>query len=163
MPAPFPIQEVQVGAVAYVHGVMNNGTEITLTGLASFVPIGDEITSTWTEKEKKDASSSTQNIIMTDPKLERTIEVEVTSSTRAAAAASASALLTPPQSSSNYLMGGSVTVANHAVAIFNGAWRIKTGVKISMKQDDELKISIPCEKWVNTSQNSALTGTPISG
>ena len=153
MPAPFPIQETQVGAVAYVHGVMNNGTEITISGLASFVPTGDSITQSWTEKEKMDASGSTQNLILTNAKPERTIDVEVTGATRAAAAANWQF----------FTVGSSITVANHAVTVFNGAWRVKTGTKIDLKQDGEMTMSIPCEKWINTAQNAALTGAAIVG
>lgn len=153
MPAPFPIQEVQVGAVAYVHGVMNDGSEITISGIASFVPISDELTQTWTEKEKMDASGNTQNIIQTNGKIERTIEVEITGATRAAAAANGAF----------QAIGTSVTVAHHGVSAFNGSWRIKPGTRLSLRQDDELKMTIPCEKWINSGQNTALTGAAITG
>jgi hypothetical protein len=153
MPAPFPIQETQVGAIAYVHGIMNNGSIITMTGMASFEQDSDEITQTWNEKEKMDAYGNTQNIIMQNEKLERTIKFSPSGATRAAAATN----------SAFFTRGSSVTIANHQVAIFNGAWRVKSGTRMSMNFDSELTMDLPCEKWVNSGQNTALTGAAISG
>ena len=56
-----------------------------------------------------------------------------------------------------------LVVANYKVAAFNGTWRIKPGTKVNLKMDDNASIDISVEKYLNASQNTALTGAPIVG
>jgi hypothetical protein len=56
-----------------------------------------------------------------------------------------------------------LVVAGYKVTSFNGTYRIKPGVKVNLKMADDASIDISCEKYVNTAQNNALTGTPIVG
>ena len=87
MPGSFsPIQEQQVGAVAYLFGITTNGTPISITGLASFELDSDELTYTWKEKENTDTTGNVQNIIQTNFKYERSIKFAPSGTTRAAAA-----------------------------------------------------------------------------
>lgn len=181
MPGNFdPIPEVQVGAVAYLFGINpTTGQPLSLTflvggigGASAFVnggnaanpgggtPAGanaeldsDDVQFTWTEKENKDTTGNTQNITKTNFKYERTIKLFPSGATRAAAAAGCDAILTTDV----------LTVANYVVPSFNGNWRIRPGTKISLKMDDNAGIDISAEKYLNASQNAALTGPPIAG
>ena len=147
----FPLQETQVGATAYVHGISNDGTPFTLSGYASFVPESDDLTQTWNEKEKMDSTNNVQTIIATNAKYERTLRVSITGATRAAAVAASvfPAVL------------AKITVAHYAVAAYNGDWRLKPGTKMSLKFDDELTMEFPMEKYVDATQNAALVTTIV--
>jgi hypothetical protein len=154
MPGTFsPIQEQQIGAVAYLFGITTNGQPITITGLASFELDSDDLTYTWKEKENMDTTGNAQNITKTNFKYERTIKLNPSGATRAAAAAYAGSVLNCD----------ALAVANYKVPAFNGNWRIKPGFKLSLKMDDNASIDMPCEMYVNSAQNTALTGAPIVG
>ena len=67
MPGTFsPIPEVQLGPVAYLFGINNNGAPISMTGLASFELESEDVSLNWTEKDNKDTTGNTQNITQTD-------------------------------------------------------------------------------------------------
>lgn len=154
MPGAYaPIQETQVGAIAYLWGIMNNGQPISMLGIASFELDSDDLTSTWTEKKKTDTSGYTQNITQYEQLFERDIKFNPSGATRAAAAAVIDATVAL----------ATLTIANHKVAAYNGTWRIKPGTKINLKMADDAAISIPCERYLNANQNAALTGAPIVG
>ena len=158
MPGAFsPIQEQQVGAVAYLFGITTSGTPISITGLASFELDSDDLTYTWKEKENSDTTGNVQNIIQTNYKYERSIKLSPSGSTRASAA------LIADSQGSGVLNLINLVVANYKVTAFNGTWRIRPGTKINLKMDDNASIDISAEKYINTSQNAALTGTPIVG
>jgi hypothetical protein len=149
----FPIQEQQIGAIAYLEGILNDGTAISMTGIANFELDSDDLTLNWNEKENKDTQGNVQNIVQKNFRYERAIKFSPSGSTRAAAAAVVDAVFTLV----------SLTVAHHKVAAFNGAWRVKPGIKASLKMDDNASIDIQAEKYVNAAQNSALNSTPIVG
>jgi hypothetical protein len=151
--ANFPIAEVQIGAVAYLFGIANDGTAISITGIASFETESDDVTSTWTEKENADTKGSVQNITQFNFKYERAIKFKPSGATRAAAHAVADAVVTLQN----------LVVADYKLATFNGTWRIKPGTKINLKMGDDAVIDINAEKYVNANQNTALTGAPIAG
>lgn len=154
MPGAFsPIPEVQIGAIAYLFGITNNGTPISITGIPSFETESDDLTYTWTEKENQDTTGNTQNITQTNFKYERSIKFKPSGATRAAAAAVADTVLTLVV----------LVVANYKVNAFNGTWRIKPGTKVNLKQGDDAAIDISAEKFLNAAQNTALTGVPIAG
>ena len=158
MPGSFsPIPEVQVGAVAYLFGITNNGAAIVITGLASFETESDDLTSTWTEKENKDTTGNVQNITQTNFKYERSLKFNPSGTSRAQAAAIADS------GAGGVLALQNLVVANYKVAAFNGTWRIKPGTKVNLKMDDNASIDISVEKYLNASQNTALTGAPIVG
>jgi hypothetical protein len=151
--APFPIQETQVGAIAYLFGITNSGQEILMIGIASFELDSDDISLTWKEKENTDTTGNVQNIIQTNFKYERSIKFSPSGATRAAAAAVAEGVVTLQN----------LTVANYFVSTFNGTWRIRPGTKINLKMDDDATIDLNCEMYINAQQNAALTGAPIAG
>jgi hypothetical protein len=154
MPGTFaPIQETQIGAVAYLFGITNSGTPIAITGIASFETESDDLTYTWTEKKNTDTTGNTQNITQYEFLYERTIKFKPSGATRAAAADVADKVVT--------LIN--LVVANYKVDVLNGTWRIKPGTKISLKMADDASVDISAEKYVNQSQNAALTGAPITG
>ena len=156
MPGSYdPIPEVQIGAVAYLFGITNGGTPISIQGVASFETESDDLNYTWTEKENPDTTGNVQNITQYNFKYERSIKFKPSGATRAAAAAVADAVL---QITFNVLV-----VAGYKVASFNGTYRIKPGTKVNLKMADDASIDISCEKYVNVSQNAALTGAPIAG
>ena len=158
MPGSFsPIPEVQVGPVAYLFGITNNGTAISITGLASFETESDDLTSTWTEKENKDTTGNVQNITQTNFKYDRSLKFNPSGTSRAQAAAIADS------GAGGVLALQNLVVANYKVAAFNGTWRIKPGTKVNLKMDDNASIDLSVEKYLNASQNTALTGAPIVG
>lgn len=148
-----PISETQIGAVAYLYGITNDGTNIAITGLATFELDSDEISYTWSEKENKDATGNTRNLVQTNFKSDRTITFTPAGADRAAAAAIADAAIALQN----------LVVTHYKVAAFNGTYRIKPGTKVSLKMDDNASITINAEKYANSTQNTNLTGTPISG
>jgi len=148
-----PIAEVQVGAVAYLYGITNSGSNIAITGLATFELDSDDVSFTWSEKENKDATGNVRNLTQTNFKYERNITFTPSGATRAAAAAIADAAVALQN----------LVVTNYKVATFNGTYRIKPGTKINLKMDDNASVSIACEKYSNSTQNTDLTGAPISG
>ena len=152
-PSPLNIVEQQIGAVTYLYGITNNGTPVTIAGLDSFEFDSDELTLSWDEKANKDTTGNIQNFTQTNFRYERSLKIYLSAATRAAAAAVAGEAITL----------FSVVIANYAVAAFNGTWRVKSGVKINLKMDDNASIDFPMERYVNAAQNAALTGAPIVG
>ena len=154
-PSPLNISETQIGAVAYLYGITNSGTTITIAGLDSFEFDSDELTVTWDEKANKDTTGNVQNFTQTNFRYERSLKIFPSGATRAAAATvageAASVTLT------------SVVIANYKVAAFNGTWRVKSGTKINLKMDDNASIDFSMERYVNAAQNAALTGGAITG
>lgn len=148
-----PIAETQIGASALLHGITNSGTAIAITGLATFELDSNDLTATWTEKESMDGTGFTRNITQTNFKYEQSVKFTPSGATRTAAAAIADAVLTLQN----------LVVSNYKVAAFNGTWRIKPGTKISLKIGDTASVDLNVEKYVNSTQNSDLTGTAISG
>jgi len=151
--SPLNIAEQQVGAIAYLYGITNNGTPILITGLDSFEFDSDDLTYQWDEKANKDTTGNTQNYTQTNFRYERSLKINPSGATRAAAVIVAGEALT--------LLN--LVVTNYKVAAFNGAWRIKPGTKINLKIDDNASIDFSAEKFVNAAQNAALTGAPIVG
>jgi hypothetical protein len=147
-----PIAETQIGAVAYLYGITNDGTNIAITGLATFELDSDEISYTWSEKENKDATGNTRNLVQTNFKSDRTITFTPAGADRVAAAAIADAAIALQN----------LVVTHYKVAAFNGTYRIKPGTKISLKMDDNASITINAEKYANSTQNGNLTGAAIS-
>lgn len=152
-PSPLNIVEQQVGAVAYLYGITNSGTTVTIAGLDSFEFDSDELTLTWDEKANKDTTGNVQNLVQTNFRYERALKIFPSGATRAAAATVAGEAITL----------FSVVIANYKVAAFNGTWRVKSGTKINLKIDDNATIDFSMERYVNAGQNAALTGTPITG
>lgn len=154
-PSPLNISETQIGAVAYLYGITNNGTTITIAGLDSFEFDSDELTVTWDEKANKDTTGNVQNFTQTNFRYERSLKIFPSGATRAAAATvageAASVTLT------------SVVIANYKVSAFNGTWRVKSGTKINLKMDDNASIDFSMERYTNAGQNAALTGAAITG
>lgn len=154
MPGAYaPIQETQVGAIAYLWGFLNNGQPIAMVGVVSFELDSDDLTSTWEEKAKADTSGFTQNFTQYNQKYERTVKFNPSGATRAAAANVVDAVLAL----------GNLVVSNYKNNAFNGSWRIKPGTKVSFKMADDATIDIPIEKYINLNQNAALTSPPIVG
>ena len=156
-PSPLNIAETQVGAIAYLFGITNSGTQIAITGLASFEFDSDELTLTWDEKPNKDTTGNTQNFTQTNFRYERSLKICPSGATRAAAAAVADA------GGSGVLNLAVLVVANYKVNAFNGSWRIRPGTKINLKMDDNATIDINSEKYLNSAQNAALTSAAIVG
>lgn len=152
-PSTLNISEAQVGAVAYLYGITNNGTQISITGIASFELDSDDVSLTWEEKRKKDTTGNEQSITSTNYKYDRALKIWPSGATRAQAASVADGMFT--------LLN--LVVANYKVNTFNGAWRLKPGIKVNLKMDDDASIDITAERWQNVAQNAALTSAPIVG
>ena len=152
-PSTLNITETQVGAVAYLYGITNSGTQVTIAGLDSFEFDSDELTLTWDEKPNKDTTGNVQNFTQTNFRYERSLKIFPSGATRAAAATVAGEAITL----------FSVAIANYKVAAFNGTWRVKSGTKINLKMDDNASIDFNMERYINAAQNTALTGAAING
>lgn len=147
---PTYIPEVQLGAVAYVFGITNSGSPISMTGTASlsnFELESADLSSTWNEKENTDSTGNVQNITQSNFKYETTFKFFPTGSTRALALTGADAIVNAYK----------ITTANFAQTEFNGTWRVKPGTKINLKMDDNASIDISCERYTNAPQNTNLT------
>src|ERR1017187_8147295 len=125
-PSPLNIVEQQIGAIAYLYGITNNGTTVTIAGLDSFEFDSDELTLSWDEKANKDTTGNVQNFTQTNFRYERSLKFYPSGATRAAAATVAGESITL----------FSVVIANYAVGEFNGTWRVRSGTKINLKMDD---------------------------
>ena len=165
MPGSFsPIAETQIGAVAYLFGILNSGSPISMTGLVSFETESDDQTLTWTEKENSDTTGNTQNITQHNHKYERSIKFNPSGASRTAAAAVVDTVMaTNSDGSSPTVVWYKIVVANHKAASFNGTYRIKPGIKASLKMADNADIDFSCERMVNAAQNLLLTNAPIAG
>jgi hypothetical protein len=154
MPASYgPIIETQIGAIAYVYGILSNGSPLSFQGLPSVEADSDDVSFTWLEKENADTQGNVQNLTQTNFKYERSLKVFPSGATRAAADACADGAFTLQN----------LTIANYAIPSFNGTWRIKPGIKVSLKMAENGSIDISAEKYANANQNTALTGPPIQG
>jgi len=156
-PSPLGIQEQQIGAVAYLYGITNTGTQIAITGLNSFEFDSDDLTLTWDEKANKDTTGNVQNYTQTNFRYERSLKIMPSGATRAAAA------LIADNQGNGALNLINLVVANYKVQAFNGSWRIRAGTKVNLKMDDNATIDFSAEKYVNAQQNAALTSAPIIG
>ena len=171
MPYSNPIvTETQIGAVAYLFGVTNSGSPITMIGSATILGEleSDDLTLTWKEKENTDTSGNVQNIIQTNFKYERAIKFVPSAATRSLAAQLAESVIGATSDNGGAGAGGAIllthiTVANYAVGAFNGTWRVKPGTKLNLKMDDNASIDLNCERYVNNQQNTYLTNPPITG
>ena len=152
-PSPLNIVEQQIGAVAYLYGITNDGTTVTIAGLDSFEFDSDELTLSWDEKANKDTTGNVQNFTQTNFRYERSLKIYPSAATRAGAAAVAG----------EAIILFSVVIANYSVAAFNGTWRVKSGTKINLKMDDNASIDLSLERYTNAAQNAALTGAPVVG
>lgn len=152
-PSPLGIIETQVGAIAYMFGILNNGTQIAITGIVSFELDSDDVTETWDERANKDVTGNTQNYTQTNFRKERATKFTPSGTTRAQAHAVFDAVMALQL----------LVVSNYKSASYNGTWRIKPGIKGSLKMDENGSISIDAEKFDNAAQNAALTGAPIVG
>jgi hypothetical protein len=154
MPGSFsPIAEVQTGAVAYLFGILNNGTPYAITGISSFELESDEVKLNWEQKRNKDTTGNTQNITEYEFQFERTTKFNPSGATRAAAHAVGDAVFTLQL----------LVCTNFKNTTLNGTWRIKPGITLSLKAGDNATVDIMSERWVSAPQNAALTGTPIVG
>ena len=161
-PSPLNISEQQIGAIAYLYGITNNGTTVVLAGLDSFEFDSDELTLTWDEKANKDATGNVQNFTQTNFRYERALKIFPSGATRAAAAAVCGEAIAV-DGSSGVATFTSVVITNYKVSAFNGKWRVKSGTKISLKMDDNASIDLNIERYTNPTQNTALTSAAIVG
>ena len=158
-PSTLNIPEQQVGAIAYLYGITNNGTPVSITGLDSFEFDSDDVTVTWDEKANKDTTGNIQNYTQTNFRWERSMKIFPSGATRTIAANVAHEALAAGGAAIINLYV--LVVANYKVNEFNGSWRIKPGTKCNLKMDDNASIDFSMEKFVNNAQNLALTGIPI--
>lgn len=161
-PSPLNIAEQQIGAVAYLYGITNNGATIVLAGLDSFEFDSDDLTLTCDEKANKDTTGNIQNYTRTNFRYERSLKIYPSGATRAAAAAVCDAAVATDGTTGEATLT-KVVITNYKVGAFNGTWRIKSGTKINLKMDDNASIDLSLERFTNPDQNTALTGNPIVG
>lgn len=142
--------DVQVGK-GILYGITNNGSAITMTGVATFVLDSAKSQHNFDIDDIKDENNFTVSSIATDMHDEIDIQWTPSGATRAAAASTA----TFPVALSK------ITLANFAVSRFNGDYQYRGGGTIDLAKK-EAKMTLKIRKWEDSSQNTSLT-TTVSG
>lgn len=145
------IAEIQTGT-AKLFGITNSGSDITITGLATFVLQTAKLTHEFRLKDEQDATDHDVTAIATNGMLRCEINVTLAGATRAAAAATG-AVLTPL---------ATITLANFKLAALNGAWQYTGNQTIDLAFNDTAKMTLPLRRYTNSTQNTAMT-TTVSG
>lgn len=139
--------EVQNG-LAYIHGINNSGSAITIEGYASFTLDSVKLGAKWKVDSLEDEQGFDNALIFTNGMYEADVTFMLTGASRSAAAATA-VFLEP---------GQSVTMANFQVSLLNGDW-INMGdqsIDLSHKQG---KMSLKLRKYADATQNASLVQT----
>ena len=141
--------DVQVGD-GIVRGILNNGTPITMTGIASFHLQSVKLTHDFEEDELKGADGFTATVTAVDANVKLDIQWTPSGATRAAA--HDTLILVPPLSK--------ITLANFkgAGSPFNGDYQNRSGGAIDLEHKDG-KMSLKLKRWTDDDQNTLLTTT----
>lgn len=142
--------EVQQGK-AIIFGITNNGTAITMTGVATFILDSVKGQHNFDVDEIRDENNFTASVIASEMHEEIDVQWTPSAATRALAAGTAAY----PVALSK------VTLANFAVDQFNGDYQYRPGASIDLGKKDA-KMSIKLRKWQDSDQNASLT-TTVSG
>jgi hypothetical protein len=141
--------DVQVGK-GIVYGITNNGTPITMTGVATFLLSAVKAQHQFDISEVKDGTDFDAVAIGTNMHVEVDVDWVPSGATRADAAATADF----PVALSK------ITLANFAIARFNGDYQYRGG-SIDL-QNKEGKMTFKLRKYDDATQNTSLT-TPVTG
>jgi hypothetical protein len=142
--------EVQNGT-AILHGITNGGSPISMSGYATFILETAKAGHKFKLEAIEDEVGFDRSLIATNSHVEVDIAWTPSGATRAAAVATA-AFLTPL---------AKVTLANFAVAAFNGDW-IYVGDQSIDLSNAAGKMSLKVRKYDDSTQNSSLS-TAVSG
>lgn len=140
--------EVQNG-LAQVHGVRNNGSAITIEGYASFLLDSAKATHKFDMEAGKDELGFDANLTAVNAFTETEIAFRPAGADRDAAEAVA-AFLNPL---------ATVTLANFAVAEFNGDWIYTGDASIDLSSGKAGTMSLKLRKYKDADQNTSLTNT----
>lgn len=144
--------EVQHGD-AVIHGIDNSGSAITVSGYATFFLQSINIQQNFEEKITKDNLGFDANWTSLNEHSVMKMKFRPKGATRAAASAVA-AFVAPH---------AKVTTANFKVAALNGDFQNLSGATIDLKNDDPADQELSLRKYADSTQNTAATGTAVSG
>lgn len=144
--------EIQKGT-AVLHGITNDGTAFTIDAFATFMPDTADLTHRFSLNEEKDNTGYDFNLTAMNGRVEGRITLKPTSTTRALAAGVA-VFLAPLTT---------VVLAHFALAALNGSWVYTGDQQIQLQFDQPAKITLPIRKYDNSTQNTSLTATAVSG
>lgn len=139
-------QEVQAG-LAFIHGIRNDGSAITITGVAGVLDSA-KLQHKFELEENKDELGFTNNLTAVNDHFEVDIAFMPASTTRALAEA-AGATIAPL---------AKVTLAHFAVAAFNGDYVYIDGMSIDISQKQG-KMNMKLKRWADATQNASLVTT----
>jgi hypothetical protein len=145
------IAEIQKGK-ATLFGITNDGDDITIDALATFILKTARLTHEFDLMDEKDATNYDANAVATNGRLRCEINVTLSGATRAAAAATG-AVLTPL---------ASVVIDNFKITALNGTWQYTGNQTIDLGSGENAKMTIPLRKYSNSTQNTSMT-TTVSG
>lgn len=147
-----PTAEIQVGT-AILHGINNSGSAITMLGYATFVLDSVKGQHKFGIDAITDEKGFDVSLIAKNAHVETDINWMPSGATRAAAATT-TVFLSPL---------AKVTLANFKVAAFNGDWIYFGDETIDLSAGNPGKMSLKIRKYDDSTQNAALTATPVSG
>lgn len=144
------IPEIQSG-IAVIHGITNNGTDITISGYATFLFESAKAQHQFDIADIKDAGGNDASAVASNEFCEMDVAFTPSGATRAAAAG---VVVFPTPLSC-------ITLANFKLSsLFNGRWQYRGGTSIDLQNTGQVKISgLKIRRYVNTTQNTSLTTT----
>ncbi len=141
--------EVQNGT-AILHGIRNNGTAITISGYATFILETTKGQHKFKLDTVEDELGFDKALIATNAHIEVDLTFMPSGATRAAAEGVAAFILPLAK----------VTLANFAVAAFNGDWVYVGDASIDLNTKQG-KMSMKIRKYADGTQNASLTTTVV--
>lgn len=146
---------------AYVPGILNNGSAMTLTGYATF--IWDQVAGRhmFDVRDVKDERAFDKSASAHNEHFEITVDITLTGASRTAAAAMAK--LPIPLAAitiANCICTG--TFGAGGVALFNGVYQYRGGASLTMTKEGEMKLSgMTLRKYADNTQNVSLSTTVV--
>lgn len=145
--------EIQVGT-AVVSGITNNGSAITITGFATFIFDKAKAQHHFDLRDTKDAVGFDVNLAALNEYIEVDLDFEPSGATRAAAAAVA--VFPAPLAA--------ITLANFKISLFNAVWVYVGGAALDLDKVANAEMTgLKIRKYADATQNTSLTGGPITG
>lgn len=139
--------DIQTG-VALIQGIRNNGTPISITGVATFLMDTAKATHKFKITEGEDETGFDANLTATNPYVEADVDFKPSGADRDAAA-DVAVFLEPLQT---------VAMANFEVSEFNGNWIYMGDGSINLSHS-HATMSLKLRKYKDATQNTSLNTT----
>lgn len=139
--------EVQTGK-AYIHGIRNDGSAITISGVAGFSIDTAKISHKFKMDSLEDEIGFDNALVATNAFYEQDLSFMPTGASRAAVEAGAVFILPLAQ----------VVIANFAIEAFNGTWVYMGDMSLDLSHKQG-KMSLKVRRYADEDQNTLLTTT----